>query len=219
MKKWSYVIMLLGLCVILYPTVNNWLDDRAQAQLLKEAEVQSRKPLDLTRVSSESAVPDYQKISNLLDEGDDDEASEEVEPLDPDSLKDGEVLGVIRYGKLDIKLPIVEGATKQNMKSAAVHVTGTGLAGVEGNMAVAAHRAHKTGRLFNRLGEAEVGDTLEVDQGGQTYTYEVDKIHIVEPTEVSVLNPTPGETALTLITCDPLVNPTHRLIVHAVLKK
>ena len=219
MKKWSYVIMLLGLCVILYPTVNNWLDDRAQAQLLQEAEVQSQKPLDLTRVSSESAVPDYRKISNLLDEGDDEETEDDTQDDSDDSLKDGELLGVIRYGKLDIKLPIVEGATKQNMKSAAVHVTGTGLAGVEGNMAVAAHRAHKTGRLFNRLGEAKVGDTIEIDQGGQTYTYEVDKIHIVEPTEVSVLNPTPGETDLTLITCDPLVNPTHRLIVHAVLIK
>ncbi|MEJ8302860.1 class D sortase [Saccharibacillus sacchari] len=215
MKKWSYIIMLLGLCIILYPTVNNWLDDRAQAQLLEKAETESQKPLDLTRVSSESAVPDYEKISNLLDEGDEDS----TDALDADSLQDGEVLGVIRYDKLNIKLPIVEGATKENMKSAAVHVTGTGLAGMEdSNMAVAAHRAHKTGRLFNRLGEAKVGDTIEIDQGGQKYTYEVDKIHIVEPTEVWVLNPTEGETALTLITCDPLVNPTHRLIVHAILK-
>ncbi|NGZ77960.1 class D sortase [Saccharibacillus alkalitolerans] len=217
MKKWSYVIMLLGLCIMLYPTVNNWLDDRAQAQLLKEAEVESGKPLDLARVSSEAAVPDYRKISNLLDEGEDGE--EDGEALDADSVKDGELLGIIRYDKLDIKLPIVEGATKANMKSAAVHVTGTGFAGFEdSNMAVAAHRAHKTGRLFNRLGEAKVGDTIEIDQGGKTYVYEVDKIHIVEPTQVEVLNPTEGQTALTLITCDPMINPTHRLIVHAVLK-
>ncbi len=218
MKKWSYIIMIVGLCIILYPSVNNWLDDREQSQLLKEAEVESQKPLDLTRVASESAVPDYEKISNLLDEGDDE--TEESTPLDANALQDGEVLGVIRYEKLDIKLPIVEGATKENMKSASVHVTGTQLAGVEdGNMAVAAHRAHKTGRLFNRLGEAKVGDTIEIDQGGKTYQYEVDKVHIVEPTDVWVLNPTEGETALTLITCDPLINPTHRLIVHAVLKK
>lgn len=216
MKKWSYLIMLVGLCIILYPSVNNWLDDRAQAQLLKEAEVESQKPLDLKRVANTTAVPDYQKISNLLDEGDD-EAEEET-PLDAGALTDGQLLGIIRYAKLDIELPIVEGASKQNMKSAAVHVTGTQLAGMEdGNMAVAAHRAHKTGRLFNRLGEAKVGDLIEIEQGGKTYKYEVDKIHVVDPTEVWVLNPTEGVTALTLITCDPIINPTHRLIVHAVL--
>jgi len=217
MKKWSYIIMILGLCIILYPSVNNWLDDRAQSKLLQEAEVESRKPLDLTAVSSESAVPDYEKISNLLDEGDEGEVEESPSP-DTNALQDGEVLGIIRYEKLGIKLPIVEGATKENMKSAAVHVTGTQLAGIEdGNMAVAAHRAHKTGRLFNRLNEAEIGDKIEIDQGGITYLYEVDKIHVVEPTDVWVLNPTEGRTALTLITCDPLINPTHRLIVHAVL--
>lgn len=221
MKKWSYVIMLLGLCIILYPSVNTWLDDRAQSELLEKAEAESQKPLDLTRVSSEVAVPDYQKISNLLDEGDEEEASAEtVAPLDADSLQDGEVLGIIRYDKLEIKLPIVEGATKANMKSAAVHVTGTGLAGMQdSNMAVAAHRAHKTGRLFNRLNEAKVGDVVEIDQGGQTYKYEVNDIQIVEPTDVWVLDAKKGETALTLITCDPLINPTHRLIVHAVLRK
>ncbi|OWA35354.1 hypothetical protein B9G55_11950 [Saccharibacillus sp. O16] len=217
MKKWSYLIMLVGLCIILYPSVNNWLDDRAQDQLLEEAKVESQKPLDLTQIASGSAVPDYQKISNLLDEGDDE--SEETPELDADSLKDGQLLGIIRYDKLNIELPVVEGATKQNMKSAAVHVTGTQLAGMQdGNMAVAAHRAHKTGRLFNRLGEAKVGDSIEIEQGGRTYTYEVDQIHVVEPTDVWVLNPTKGETALTLITCDPIINPTHRLIVHATLK-
>lgn len=225
MKKLSYIIMLLGLCIILYPSVNNWLDDRAQAELLEKAEAESQKPLNLTRVSSETAVPDYQKISNLLDEGDEGEnegESQESEgtPLDADSLQDGQVVGIIHYDKLDIKLPIVEGATKENMKSAAVHVTGTGLAGMQdNNMAVAAHRAHKEGRLFNRLNEAKVGDVIEIDQGGQTYEYEVNNIQIVEPTDVWVLDPIKGETALTLITCDPLVNPTHRLIVHAVLKK
>ncbi|WP_246281255.1 class D sortase [Saccharibacillus qingshengii] len=215
-KGWPYIIMLLGLCIVLYPSVNGWLEDRTQDQLLQKAEAASRQPLDLSKVSGEAAVPDYEKISNLLDEGDEAEA-EPAAQADAKDPQEGEILGVIRYDKLKIKLPVVEGATKENMRSAAVHVTGTGLAGVEGNMALAAHRAHKTGRLFNRLNEAKVGDVIEIDQGGQTYRYEVDKIHIVEPTDVWVLDPVQGEKGLTLITCDPLVNPTHRLIVYAVL--
>ncbi|MCQ4087520.1 class D sortase [Saccharibacillus sp. JS10] len=219
MKKWSYAIILVGLCILFYPSVNNWLEDRTQNMLLEqaEAEAESVDPLDVARISSQAAVPDYEKISALLDEGDiENDADTQTEPSAP---QDGEVLGLIRYDKLNIKLPIVEGATQENMKSAAVHVTGTGFAGApDSNMAIAAHRAHKEGRLFNRLNEAKVGDTVEVVQGSQTYTYEIDNIQIVEPQDVWVLNPIVGQSSLTLITCDPLINPTHRLIVHAVLQ-
>ncbi|MGM0882619.1 MAG: sortase [Bacillota bacterium] len=41
------------------------------------------------------------------------------------------------------------------------------------------------------------------------------KVSIVEPTDVSVLNYNNKDKLLTLITCDPIINPAHRLIIHA----
>lgn len=122
---------------------------------------------------------------------------------------------MIGIDRIDVELPILEGATKQNMKHAAVHISETSLPGQPGNAAIAAHRAHTTGRLFNRLNEVVLGDEIKIRRHGQEYLYEVIRIKIVEPTDISVLNNEGDDRLLTLITCDPLINPTHRLIVQA----
>ena len=53
--------------------------------------------------------------------------------------------------------------------------------------------------------------------GDQVYEYIVYEKLIVEPSEVSVLNRNSDFRVLTLVTCDPMINPTHRLIIHAYL--
>lgn len=115
-----------------------------------------------------------------------------------------------------MELPVLEGATKTNMRYAAAHMKETTDLGEEGNAAIAAHRSHTKGRLFNRLNEVEVGDEILIEVKEGSYVYTVDKISVVKPTDVSVLDvEDPEERVLTLITCDPLINPTHRLIVRA----
>ncbi|MEK4508765.1 sortase [Paenibacillus sp. FSL K6-2524] len=69
--------------------------------------------------------------------------------------------------------------------------------------------------MFNRLNEVEVGDEIVIEMGKTSFNYIVYKISRVKPTDVSVLNRNKKDKILTLITCDPLVNPTHRLIVQA----
>ena len=65
------------------------------------------------------------------------------------------------------------------------------------------------------LNEIENGDIIEVITKEKHYKYTVYKVHLVEPDEVSVLNSNGKDKILTLVTCDPVKNPTHRLIVHA----
>jgi sortase A len=121
----------------------------------------------------------------------------------------------IKIDKIKLKLPVLEGATQKNMKSAAAHLKETTAIGQVGNAAIAGHRMRSKGKLFNRLGELEVGDKIVVDTKEKSYTYTVYKVSIVKPTDVSVLNYNNKDKLLTLITCDPIVNPTHRLIIHA----
>ena len=47
----------------------------------------------------------------------------------------------------------------------------------------------------------------------EVYTYEVDKINIVEPNDLSTLNIEKGENYCTLVTCTPYGTNTHRLLV------
>jgi sortase A len=103
------------------------------------------------------------------------------------------------------------------MKSAAAHLKETAPIGEIGNAAIAAHRMRAKGKLFNRLNEVKVGDEIIVETRKGTFTYTVYDLSIVEPTDVSVLNYNDKDKRLTLITCDPVVDPTHRLIVHAAI--
>ena len=127
-----------------------------------------------------------------------------------------EASGRIKISKIDVNIPILEGTSKANLKVGAGHVSGTSKIGDVGNAALAAHRSHTYGRMFNRLEELEVGDKIEVTTNEGTFDYTIYKIHVVEPDDISVLYRSKEDKVLTLITCTPLYTATHRLIVHAV---
>lgn len=217
MRKFSYLIIIAGVLVMLYPKASEWYNDRQQEKLLKEAE---QAYSELAPSSEPDLKKQYAEVTALLaEESAGDEPAKAAEPAEQEIEVGGKVTGIITIDKIDLKLPILEGATKANMKHAAAHMKETAPIGEIGNAAIAAHRSRTAGRLFNRLNEVEVGDTISVKTSDQEYKYEVYDISIVEPTDVSVLNGNKQDKILTLITCDPLVNPTHRLIIHAKIIK
>ncbi|MFD0958315.1 class D sortase [Paenibacillus chungangensis] len=125
------------------------------------------------------------------------------------------VIARIKIPSIKLNLPVLEGATEKNLRAAAAHLKETAGFGEVGNAAVAAHRMRAKGKLFNRLNEVKKGDIVTIETKQGTYTYTVTGTSLVEPTDVSVLNYNNRDKKLTLITCDPVVDPTHRLIVHA----
>ncbi|MEK4344473.1 class D sortase [Paenibacillus sp. FSL P4-0184] len=215
MRKFSYVLILAGILIMLYPKANEWYNDWQQDKLLESAELST---------SENTPPPDlksrYAEVTQLLAEEsalDAQAQPQETEKPGPEIEVGGKVIALIEIDKIDLKLPVLEGATKANMKHAAAHMKETTPIGEIGNAAIAAHRARTTGRLFNRLNEVVIGDTITVKTSDQTYNYEVYDISVVLPSDVSVLDGNNKDKILTLITCDPLVDPTHRLIVHAKL--
>ncbi|WP_236335896.1 class D sortase [Paenibacillus auburnensis] len=215
MRKFSYLIILAGILVMLYPRANEWYNDRQQDKLLKEAE---QAYSEMVPTSQPDLEKPYAEVTQLLTEESADE--EPVHPSaqpSPEIKVGGKIIGIIQIDRIDLKLPVLEGATKSNMKHAAAHMKETAPLGEVGNAAIAAHRSRTTGRLFNRLNEVKIGDTISIKTSTEEYQYKVYDISVVEPTDVSVLNGDNMNKILTLITCDPLVNPTHRLIIHAKL--
>ncbi|WP_379128664.1 class D sortase [Paenibacillus sp. sgz500958] len=217
MRKFSYALIVCGILLLLYPRANEWYNDRQQQKLLDEAQQSFQEPADTPDADLESR---YAQVSELLAEEsllDEQTQTEGEQPAPNEPEIGGKVIAVIQIGKIDLMLPVLEGATKANMKHAAAHMKETTSLGEVGNAAIAAHRARTTGRLFNRLNEVAIGDTITVKTKDQTLEYVVYDITVVKPTDLSVLKPNGKDKILTLITCDPLVNPTHRLIVHAKL--
>ncbi|GGG10054.1 hypothetical protein GCM10010912_63070 [Paenibacillus albidus] len=216
MRKVSYLIILAGILLMLYPKGSEWYSNWQEQKLLQEAE------LSYSESTPAPVDPDlkskYAQVTQLLaEESVLDETAQAPVKEEPEVKVGGKVIAVIEIDKINLKLPVLEDATKANMKHAAAHMIETAPIGESGNAAIAAHRARTKGRLFNRLNEVAIGDEITVKTSGEVYTYEVYDISIVEPTDVSVLDGNNEDKILTLITCDPLVDPTHRLIVHAKL--
>lgn len=217
MRKFSYVLIIVGILIMLYPKANEWYEDWQQEKLLESAELSIS---DSTPIPTSTPAVElknrYAEVTQLLaEESALDVQQQETAKPEPEIEVGGKVIAIIGIDKINLKLPVLEGATKANMKHAATHMKETTPIGEVGNAAIAAHRARTTGRLFNRLNEVAVGDMITVKTSEQTYNYEVYNISVVDPTDISVLNENGKDKILTLITCDPLVNPTHRLIVHA----
>ncbi len=103
-----------------------------------------------------------------------------------------------------------------------VHYKANALPGQIGNFAVAGHRATH-GQPFADLDRLRIGDVVTVETADAIFTYVVDNDPnrtIVLPTAVWVLQPVPGHPGeqptralITLTTCNPRWNSSHRMIV------
>lgn len=215
----SYTLIITGILILLYPKANEWYDNRQQDKLMEQWEEAS-----YDETPQQQAQQQYEQLTDLFNE--ESAATEQPTsvpttstpteaPASTPAVQKITPIATIKIDKIKLKLPVVEGATQKNMKSAAAHLKETTALGQVGNAAIAGHRMRSKGKLFNRLGELEAGDKIVVETKDQSYTYTVYKVLIVKPTDVSVLNYNNKDKLLTLITCDPIVNPTHRLIIHA----
>lgn len=128
---------------------------------------------------------------------------------------DKSVVAKIKIKKIDVLMPVLVGATEKNLNRGAAIIKGSSAFGEVGNVSIAGHRGRSYGVFFNRLNEIKNGDVIEIVTKEKIYKYTVYKVHIVEPEDVSVLNSNGKDKILTLVTCDPVKNPTHRLIIHA----
>lgn len=230
-KLSAYTLILIGVLIILYPKAREWYDNRQHEMLMTEWEDSV-----LDEEASQEAKEQYDGLNTLFAE---EAAVKSVEPSETAAVSAEPVetavessmpsetskptgsppklnaIATITIPSIKASLPVLEGATPINMKYAAAHLKETTALGHIGNAAIAAHRMRTKGKLFNRLNEVEVGDKIIIETKGDTFTYTVYKISIVEPSDVSVLNYNHTDRRLTLITCEPVVRPTHRLIVHA----
>lgn len=85
-----------------------------------------------------------------------------------------------------------------------------GPVGKAGNPVIAGHVVTlNEGNVFRNLYRVKLGDSVEVDTGDSRFTYEVDEIKLVDPSDTSVMQPS-EDARLTLITCGGTFDPRTR---------
>ena len=123
-------------------------------------------------------------------------------------------LAILRIPRIELEVPVHDGTTDAVLDLAAGRIEDTALPGTPGNVGIAAHRDG----FFRVLKDIKEGDALVLETPVATEQYRVEWIRITVPTDVSVIDPTPGP-AVTLVGCYPFyhVGPApQRFIVRAV---
>jgi sortase A len=107
-------------------------------------------------------------------------------------------LAVLRISKVDLEVPVLEGTDDLILNRGVGHIPGTVQPGEDGNIGIAGHRDG----FFRVLKDVGPGDTVELATQNRIDKYIVDRIVLVHPDDVSVLQPR-SVSSLTLVTCYP----------------
>jgi sortase A len=78
------------------------------------------------------------------------------------------------------------------------HIPGTALPGEDGNVGLSGHRD----TFFRPLKDLRIKDEIQISTLKGDFSYEVESLRVVEPSDVGVLEPA-RENVLTLVTCYP----------------
>jgi sortase A len=111
----------------------------------------------------------------------------------------------------DTAAPVVLGDGWEQLKRGVGQHVGSVNPGQPGNLILSAHN-DIFGELFRDLDRLKPGDEVVISTGVRDFEYRVTGIRIVEPTEVSVMEPTAKPT-ITLISCYPYLVDSQRIVV------
>ena len=208
-------VLLAGLSLLLYPTVADYwnsmhqskaiasymeavteLDDDTYDELWEEARAYNASLLEATS-RFEPGEEDQQRYEQLL------------------NISGDGIMGYLEIPSIDVSLPVYHGTSDEVLQVAVGHIEGSSLpvGGKSTHCVVSGHRGLPSSRLFTDLDQLGEGDLFLFHVLGETLTYEVDQIHVVEPDDVTYLSIEEDEDLCTLVTCTPYGVNSHRLLV------
>lgn len=211
MKRVMAIILIIaGIALISYPKLKELYYDHRQAQLLmawqESMEILERHDLD----EAEGIPEGYDDDGDIAEDAASAAARAEAQRA---LYIQQNTEGILEIKRIDLNLPILKGATERNLLISVSSLDGAACPGEAGNYCIAGHRCRTYGRHFNRLGELEEGDIIQVTTKEKRYIYEVFEKLIVKPEETWVLAPRAEEKLITLVSCDYSSKPTLRLVV------
>ena len=204
--KPRYIVKIIGCIFIalgIFIVIGSLYINIRQQAMKKSAIVEFK-----NMVVASKAVPEEHPIDDVTSELTEDASQ------GGSAAVEGDILYMLRIPCIDSENPVREGVSAGVLADSLGHEPDTAYIGEGGNCVIAGHRNYSFGSFFNRLNEVKEGDMIYVDTATDSYSYTVVEIKVVEPENLSVLEPTDNET-LTLYTCTPLYLATHRLVIVA----
>jgi sortase A len=106
----------------------------------------------------------------------------------------------LEIARLSVSGYIEDGFDSRTLGHAIGHAPQSAKPGQPGNVVLAAHRD----TFFSGLRDVQVGDVVNMQAAnGEKYYYKVSRVLVIDPKETWVLQSSPSESMLTMITCYP----------------
>ena len=119
----------------------------------------------------------------------------------------------LQIPKINQDVPVVQGDGWEQLKKGVGHHINSANPGETGNVVLSAHNDIH-GEIFRDLDQLGEGDLILLFSERQSYTYVVEDVLIVEPTQVEFLESSDGAKT-TLISCYPYLIDNKRIVVIA----
>ena len=219
----ALVLLLAGGALLLMPGVTAVIDQVRVERTVEESRVATDADAGDQAAPDPADDPTYQALeayNERVREGTGDKVNDpfafSADDLAAIGLPDG-IVGTLDIPKMGVTLPLYLGSTYENMASGATVIAGTSMpiGGASSNCVIAAHRGVWRGlQMFRDIELLEVGDTLTITTKWDTLTYRVYETRVIDPDDAGALAVQEGRDLVTLFTCHPYGQHTHRYLVY-----
>lgn len=192
-SKVTVLFMVLGIGFMCWALINivihtvHSTDDYLSPSASSTTFVVKQKEIRLSDYDTDSTEPDHP--SDIL------YPDKNLYPLYP---SEGDNIGSLSIPALKQELTIRQGTGADELKKGVGHFTQSVLPGEKNNCVLSGHRD----TVFAKLDKLKIGDQLIVQTSAGTYTYEINRIRIVDKDDGTIILPA-DHAILTLSTCYP----------------
>ena len=208
-------MLLLGLALLLYPPLSSWWNAARQAQSILDYSDSVARLKAEEQQRLRGAAEEFNRA--LLDRVSPYALPEELAGEYPHMLLtgDSDVMCYLEIPALDLTLPVCHGVDSGTLQKSVGHLEWSSLpvGGESTHCVLSGHRGLPSSELLTNIDRLERGDLFRLHVLGETLTYRVDQVAVVEPGDFSLLGIEEGEDLVTLLTCTPYGINSHRLLV------
>ena len=236
------VIIIASLGVYFYPNMREWKTQQEVNQIMAQFEndfktddtnsVSAEKTDDSSESTSDAEIKNFVELHKEMEEYNQrlvtdgqhivDAWSYEQPPLTLTNMPNKDyTIGYIEIPDMKVKLPLLLGASKDNLAKGAAVLSETSMpiGGTDTNCVIGAHRGWRGSAYFQRIENLKEGSKVYITNPWETMVYQVVSTKVVEPDDSNAILLQPGKDMVTLVTCHPYVlgGGKYRYIVYLLL--
>ncbi len=200
------ILLIAGICVLMYPSVSDYYNRRHQTEVINS-------------YAEQISAEDKTVLDSMWEQAQEYNAELKETGVPPENYFDilnvGGVMGYIEIPKISVYLPVYHTACEDVLQKGVGHIEASPVpVGGEGtHTLLTGHRGLPGAELFTRLDELEEGDMFYIHVLDRTLTYKITHTAVIKPYEFEALKPVCGKDLVTLITCTPYGLNSHRLLI------